>query len=98
MKTFSVKYRFTLNPNQKRTFTLHINEATLETAAPIPDDYPWWAALDFHQCSNCPFSVDQRDDCPVAIGISTIITPFEKLSSFDVYSIFNYFCTKQLES
>lgn len=83
MKTFKVEYHFTMTNGTKRSFTLKILEKTLETTGTGTGNMPWWTALDFHQCPNCPFLLSHRPDCPVATGITAIIGPFENMQSYD---------------
>lgn len=78
-----IKYRFILENGEIEEFILPINEVTADLQLEEKEEYPQWTKLDFHQCSNCPLSVDKSPQCPLAVSLLDIIQPFERLLSFN---------------
>lgn len=83
--TLSIQYRFDLAGGAEEIFDLRLDLEKIELidVGRGPHDLPSWTKLAFHQCANCPFSIDSLEYCPVAANISPFILPFEKLLSYD---------------
>jgi hypothetical protein len=42
-----------------------------------PDFHPEWTRLGFHQCENCPLSLEKVPHCPVAVNLSSFVEYFK---------------------
>jgi hypothetical protein len=83
METVSIRYCFTLEDESQEIFELKLDAQNLELLGNTPEVFPSWASLDFHQCPNCPLSVDTHPHCPLAINIVNIVRRFDRLVSYD---------------
>jgi hypothetical protein len=71
-----VEYEFTLADGRVHRFVVGGDEPRPSTA-----ELPGWTRLDFHQCANCPLSLDQTRRCPPAADVHRIAEHFaDKLS------------------
>jgi len=50
---------------------------------PEDNHLPDWTRLDFHQCPNCPLSIDTAPFCPAAVSVVDVVRSFEGVASFD---------------
>ena len=74
-------YDFLLANEQKITFTVGINPFTgLINTCPLAP--PTWARLEFHQCAPCPLKHTEHRFCPIALGISDLVTTFKDTASY----------------
>ncbi|MBT4484659.1 MAG: hypothetical protein HOC71_13390 [Candidatus Latescibacteria bacterium] len=83
MNTLTIKYCFTLQDDSKRVFNLLLDAHTLELTDNVPEVLPSWTNLDFHQCSNCPLSIQTHPHCPLAANLVNIVKGFDGLLSYD---------------
>ena len=74
-----IEYTFTMDDGKVLHYRVeferpreHILESTL---------YPDWTQLSFHQCPNCPLSIEQYSHCPVAIDAHEIVLGFTEVLS-----------------
>ena len=44
---------------------------------------PAWAALGYHQCSNCPLTVKDCAYCPAAVDLVKVVTDFQRLPAVE---------------
>lgn len=79
---FAIRYTFTL-PHSTREFLVQLRRDTLALIQPPRTHYPDWARLDYHQCKNCPLTIDRFPHCPVAASMAEAIEYFQDLWSFE---------------
>jgi len=83
MKDLTVFYRFRLPDGSQEEFNLRLDAETLELHGNLPAVAPDWTRLDFHQCPNCPLSVDEHPHCPLALNLVNLVEPFDGVLSHD---------------
>ena len=83
MKNVMIQYCFQKKDNSRENFHFELDGLCLELVGNIPDRLPYWTDLDYYQCSNCPFDIVTRPDCPLAVNMVDIVSRFEDLISFD---------------
>src|SRR5262245_25694092 len=83
MGPLRVRYRFQLPDGSREVFDLFFDPSDFRLLNPHPPDLPFWTALDFNQCENCPLQVGEHPQCPVAVQLVAIIERLERLVSYD---------------
>ncbi|MCP4688401.1 MAG: hypothetical protein GY859_10140, partial [Desulfobacterales bacterium] len=83
MTSLSVQYRFRIKNAPGEIFQLEFDPDSLELKGNIPDALPPWTRMDFYQCPNCPLTVGEHPDCPMAANLVKIVKSFDSLKSFD---------------
>ena len=78
-----IKYRFILENGETEEFVVELDEVTADIQLEEKEEYPEWCRLSFRQCRNCPLKEDKSPYCPVAVVLQDMITPFERLLSFN---------------
>ncbi len=74
-----VEYLFTMDDNSVLRYRVEYErhrEAQLD-----PEKYPAWTLLGFHQCPNCPLSLQEYSHCPAAIDAQEIVFGFNAVLS-----------------
>ncbi len=61
-----ITYVFSFSMNDMIIWTLKLDPDELVCIGEPRLKYPEWTALDYCQCENCPFSVDEIPRCPLA--------------------------------
>ena len=87
MGTITIKYYFTLPEGVREAFDVQFDAQTLELVDTILDDIPAWTQLDFHQCPNCPLTLDTHPLCPLAAHLVTIVERCESLFSYSAIQV-----------
>lgn len=70
---FVFKYLDGEEANTSHTFSLTLDERTLDALTPPLDEYPHWTNLEFSQCPNCPLNPADHPQCPVAVNLIPLI-------------------------
>lgn len=83
METIDTQYIFTREDGVDEFFDIKLDSKTLVLLNELPNDLPDWTELSFHQCPNCPLDSTNQHICPAAAHLSSIITSFEGLNSYD---------------
>ena len=83
MEIIEIQYCFIFGDQRREVFDLQLNARTLEVINNKSQNFPFWTALEFHQCPHCPHDKESVQHCPVAMGLTGIIDRFEKIFSFD---------------
>jgi hypothetical protein len=83
MSPLRIRYRFQLPDGRREVFDLFFDPSDFRLLNPHPPDLPFWTALDFNQCENCPLQVGEQPQCPVAVQLVAIIERLERLVSYD---------------
>jgi hypothetical protein len=80
----SLEYRFTLPDGFQEVFAFHLDPQSLELCLNPDGERLAWTELSFHQCSNCPLTVETHPYCPAAENIAHIVGRLdERLLSCD---------------
>jgi hypothetical protein len=82
-ETFTITYRFVLPDNHVEKFNLIFDAKTIEIVTTKQTNPPYWADLAYHQCPHCPLTPESHPLCPVALNLSTVITRFDRIMSFE---------------
>jgi hypothetical protein len=90
MGTTTIEYQFRLPDKTILNFPVVLEQETLQLCENKPDQLPHWAELEYHRCPNCPASFSGEKYCPVASALSTLVTKFETLLSFDTVHLSVY--------
>ena len=83
MEKERITYCFELPNQSKEYFELILDVATLERVNNQTDDLPSWTNLDYHQCPNCPLSLQENTFCPMATSIAAIVKKFDNVLSYE---------------
>lgn len=74
-----IEYELTLDDGTVERFRI---DPDRPTARAEPGTAPAWAALERHQCTNCPLRTEEHPHCPVALDVREIAERFAELISF----------------
>ncbi len=82
-----IRYRFDLPDGSQKAldFTFNAGDSRLANAAPA--EPPFWTALGFNQCANCPLNAAEHPHCPAALQMASAIEPLKALVSFDTVGV-----------
>lgn len=83
MGPLRVRYRFQLPDGRREVFDLFFDPNDFRLLNPHPPELPFWTALGFNQCENCPLKATEHPQCPVAVQLVGIIERLERLVSYD---------------
>ena len=78
-----IRYRFDLPDGSQKYLDFIFDAADFRLANAPPSEPPFWAALKFNQCANCPLDADLHPHCPAALQMATALEPLKALVSFD---------------
>lgn len=81
MDTIQIIYRFGLGQERYEEFEVLLDPSTIEIINKDKEDLPPWTALEFHQCSHCPFTPDKHPHCPLAVTLIKVIGRFNNVVS-----------------
>ena len=87
MKTINIRYLFRLPDNREEVIDVHLDPQSLDLLNEVPANMPYWTALDFHQCTNCPLTVKTNPHCPIAVHFVRLLAIFENLLSYDTIHV-----------
>ncbi len=82
MNSIDIRYRLSLPEGRSEEFDVRLNAETMTPAQPRPSEVPSWVRLDYHQCSNCPWTVDEHPDCPLALSLLPVVGRLAGLPSY----------------
>jgi hypothetical protein len=82
-----IRYRFDLPDGSQKSleFTFDATDFRLSNAA--PEAPPFWTALGFNQCANCPLNALEHPHCPAALQMASAVEPLKALVSFDTVGV-----------
>lgn len=83
MNASRIVYRFRVPKQPEYVFALQLDADTSAIVDALPEDPPYWTALEFHQCSNCPLKVEDSPHCPAALRLAAVGARCGNLVSFD---------------
>lgn len=81
MDPIKISYRFSLRNGREEFFDVLLDPNSLEIIDPPSEGLPPWTALEFHQCSHCPFTSDLHPHCPLAVTLIQVIGRFDNVLS-----------------
>ena len=81
MDPIHISYRFSLANSRDEVFDISLDPDTLEIINQPVDELPPWTALEFHQCSHCPYTSDTHPNCPLAVTLIQVIGRFNNVVS-----------------
>ena len=84
--TLNYCYQFNFPDKQPIELKLEIDSETT-TLKSTQDDMPFWIALGFNQCPNCPLSLDKELVCPVANNLIPLLNVVDSLVSYDQVNV-----------
>ena len=76
-------YWFILPENREEAFEVHLDEHTLNPVDKVLGLLPDWTRLDFHQCPNCPLTIEDHPHCPLSVRLVKLVTKFEDIVSHE---------------
>jgi len=79
-------YQFNFPDKESIELNLEIDPSTV-TLQTSNEELPFWAALDFNQCSNCPLKLENHAICPVAKSLVPILKVANSLVSYDEVNV-----------
>lgn len=82
-KALTIRYHFFLQNGNYLDFDVRLDPNTLNQIDDSTGDHPDWAALTFHQCSNCPLNPSDSPYCPVALNIIKVMEGCGDLVSYE---------------
>jgi hypothetical protein len=83
MDPIQIHYRFNLGNGRDEFFDILLDPDTLEIVNQPTGELPPWTALEFHQCSHCPFTSDTHPQCPLAVTLIQVIGRFNNVISYN---------------
>ncbi len=76
-----VQYKFTLNDGSVWDFS--VDRKRTFSSAQDRESHAAWTRLDFHQCRNCPLSLDEYKHCPAAVDLEPVTERFSDIFSHE---------------
>ena len=95
MGIMNINYTFILPDNTEEVIEVRLDNESLLLLNDVPDTLPFWTKLDFHQCSNCPLSIKEYPECPVAVHYVKLLPIFEDLMSHEEVDV-SIFTTQRI--
>ncbi|HEY86106.1 MAG TPA: hypothetical protein G4N96_13450 [Chloroflexi bacterium] len=86
-KIITYQYRFTFDNAVEKTFSVHLNNTTLDLIPGTQNAPPDWTALTHHQCPDCPLNPAQYSRCPIAVNLVEMIDFFQEFPSFEQVTV-----------
>jgi len=86
-KKIAFHYKFTFPTGKVQTFQVELDPQTLQILLPERTDFPDWARLSFHQCTNCPLNESQNPRCPIAANLTDVIDFFKDAVSYETMEV-----------
>jgi len=83
MEAINIHYRFKFASGEKKDYFIRLDPETISYINVDASFRPEWTRLGFHQCENCPLSVDKVEHCPVAVNLSSFVEYFKNEISHD---------------
>lgn len=83
----SIEYRFRLGNDAPQVFSLELDSETLLPIDNVPDDLPYWARLEVHQCPNCTLTLADTVYCPAAAHLVGLVHRFDQVLSHEYVEV-----------
>ena len=82
-----IRYRFDLPDGSQKSLDLAFDAADFRLSNAAPAAPPFWTALTFNQCANCPLNAADHPHCPAALQMASAIELLNTLVSFDTIGV-----------
>lgn len=82
-----IRYRFDLPDGSQKSLEFTFDASDFRLSNPAPDPPPFWTALQFNQCANCPLNAVEHPHCPAALQMASAVEPLKALVSFDAVGV-----------
>src|SRR5260221_2244623 len=82
-----IRYRFDLPDGSQKSLDLTFDAADFRLSNAAPAAPPFWTALTFNQCANCPLNAADHPHCPAALQMASAIELLNALVSFDTIGV-----------
>src|SRR5258706_14446833 len=82
-----IRYRFDLPDGSQKSLDLTFGAADFRLSNAAPAAPPFWTALTFNQCANCPLSAADHPHCPAALQMASAVELLKALVSFDTVGV-----------
>jgi len=79
-------YQFNFSDNKSIQLNLEVDSSNLNLLS-NNEVFPFWAALDFNQCPNCPLNIEENTFCPVAKNLIPLLDISNALVSYDEVNV-----------
>jgi hypothetical protein len=80
-------YRFELPDGTEKSLEFAFDAKDFSLRNRPPAEPPFWTALEFNQCGNCPLKPAQHPHCPAALQMALALEPLKFLVSFDTLRV-----------
>lgn len=82
MSSIHIRYHLSLPEGRTEDFDVRLDAETMMPEGPPPSEVPSWVGLDYQQCPNCPWTVDEHPNCPLALGLLPVVGRLAGLPSY----------------
>src|SRR5713101_4086811 len=82
-----IRYRFDLPDGSQKSLDLTFGATDFRLSNEAPAAPPFWTALTFNQCANCPLNSADHPHCPAALQIASAVDLLKALVSFDTVGV-----------
>src|SRR5258705_13526736 len=82
-----IRYRFDLPDGSQKSLDFPFDAADFRLSNAAPDAPPFWTALTFNQCANCPLNAADHPHCPAALQMAPAVELLKALVSFDTVGV-----------
>ncbi len=82
-----IRYRFDLPDGSQKSLELSFDAEDFRLSSATPAAPPFWTALTFSQCANCPLNAAEHPHCPAALQMAAAVDLLEALVSFDTVGV-----------
>ncbi|HEY1172072.1 MAG TPA: hypothetical protein VGH19_11930 [Verrucomicrobiae bacterium] len=80
-----VEYVFHFADGSQRQFKVFLNRTSTSEARTAA--HPFWTALEFNQCVQCPLQDNGRNHCPPAVDLEEVIEVFKNVVSHEMVTV-----------
>jgi hypothetical protein len=78
-----IRYGFALPDGSARTLEFDFDPVDFRMLRAPVENPPFWTALGFCRCANCPLDEASSPQCPAALQMAPAIEPLKELASYD---------------
>ena len=83
----SFLYRLVFSENKIIEFPIEIDQSSTTLINQAPLAPPFWADLEYQQCSNCPLKIESSPFCPVAINLIPLLQLCSNIPSYETLTL-----------
>jgi hypothetical protein len=82
-----IRYSFDLPDGSQQSLDFSFDAVDFRLSNAAPAAPPFWTALTFNQCANCPLNAADHPHCPAALQMASAIELLNTLVSFDTIGV-----------